>query len=357
MLDNLIDRLGDWNPQLFRELKSRFAINNLIATITVSILVQSLIVAFYLATQTSFDRQIHNIFNLLNWAIPTSLMTGGVYTITADLNREERQGIFQFIQWTPQSARSIFLGKILGVPSLIYLAILLTTPLHFATGILSGNSLITMLAWYATIVEIAYFCASMVILRLLHHPQPTILLTLLFAVLISIFTNYYNFYVSLLITSNNSLFLSWFYLPIDRNIYVFDAFIIFTLLAICSWQWLRIERRYANPNSTSLSKENSYWINIQFQLWLLGFAIPIFTQYPSEILHYRFYLLTIFYSINVVFTTWIIPLILPDRSSVEDWYHNREQIERKQRHWWQQDLTIDLCWDDRTPIGLAMLIN
>ncbi len=348
MLDNSIDRLGDWNPQLFRELKSQFTTNNLIITVVVSLLVQVMIVTFYLTTQTSFDRQIHNIFNLLNWAIPTSLMTASVYTITADLNREERQGTFKIIQWAPQSARSIFLGKILGVPSLIYLAILLTTPLYFATGILSGNSLVTMFAWYATIVMIAYFCASTVILLLLHHPKPAILLTLLFAVPINILTNYYNYYVSLLIKSNTSLFLSWFYLPIDRNIYVFDAFVISTLLAVCYWQWRRIERRYVNPNITSLSKENSYWLNIQFQIWLLGFVIPFCTQYPGAVLNERFYLLTIFYIVNAVFTAWIIPLILPDRSSVEDWYHNREHVEPKHRHWWQQDLMRDLCWDDRT---------
>jgi hypothetical protein len=357
MLDDFIDRLGDWNPQLFRELTGRLTSNNLIVVVAMSILAQLLLVAVHQTSHASFDRQVRDIFNLLNWAIPATLTVGSAYMITADLNRENSQGTFEFIQWSPQSARSIFLGKILGVPSLIYLAILLAAPLHFATGLLSDISLPQMLTWYATIATIAYFCSSMVILLLLHSPKPAILITLLFAVPVSIIIERCNYCASLLTMSNSSRFLSWFYLPIDRNIYVFDAFVISTLLAICYWQWLTIERRYVNPNNTFLSKGNSYCLNIQLQIWLLGFVVPICVKYPAEVLRERFYLLIIFYIVNAVFVWCLIPLILPHRSSVEDWYHNRKHSDLQHRHWLQQDLVRDFCWDDRTPIGLAMLIN
>jgi ABC-type transport system involved in cytochrome c biogenesis permease component len=357
MLSNLIARLGDWNPQFLRELKGRFTKNHLIAIAIVSILIQLLILTFSAITQTSLNRQIYSSFNFLNWAIPVGLMLGSVYAITTDLNREERQGTFDFIRLTPQSARSIFFGKILGVPSSIYLVILLVVPLHLIVGILAGNSMLAILAWYLTIGMAAYFCLSLVIFSLLHGKKRAILLTLLFAVPVNIFTNYYNFYTSLLMTGGGTSVFSWLYLPVDRNIYWLDLFIAGTFLSICCWLWVAIDRQYLNPNNTALSKQDSYWMNIQFQTWLLGFAIPICTQYRAETFHDRSYLLAIFYSINAVFIYCTIPLILPSRSSVEHWYYNREHIDRQHRHWWQQDLIRDFVWDDRTPIGLAMLVN
>uniref|UniRef100_A0ACD5H1H9 Uncharacterized protein n=1 Tax=Desertifilum tharense IPPAS B-1220 TaxID=1781255 RepID=A0ACD5H1H9_9CYAN len=40
----------------------------------------------------------------------------GAYWLIDDLGKEERRGTLNFIRLSPQSAQSIFLGKLLGVP-------------------------------------------------------------------------------------------------------------------------------------------------------------------------------------------------------------------------------------------------
>jgi hypothetical protein len=54
----------------------------------------------------------------------------------------------------------------------------------------------------------------------------------------------------------------------------------------------------------------------------------------------------------------IIPLILPNKWSLQDWSrYRREHVTHEHRQWWQQDIVRDLIWHDRSPILLAMLVN
>ena len=64
-----------------------------------------------------------------------------MYSLISDLNRERKSGTFDFIKLSPQSGRSIFIGKLIGVPSLVYLAILSFVPLHLGLALFSGASL------------------------------------------------------------------------------------------------------------------------------------------------------------------------------------------------------------------------
>jgi ABC-2 family transporter protein len=369
MLDKYIDRIGDWNPQLFRELKSRLTGNAVIITVAGSIITQ-VIESLFFFNNNPLSSQADRSFHFLNWFLPTILMLGGVYTIVSDFDREEQCGTLNFIRLTPQSAHSIFLGKLIGVPSLIYLAILLALPLHLFVGISAGTSSIAILAWYWTIGVAAYLCLSVAILYSLHSHKHPILLTLLLSLPVNTFLGVYNYCSDLFITkreviaANNSPLLSWFYLPIERNIFLFDGLIVLTFLLISYWLWVTIDRKYINPNSTSFKKEHSYWMNIQSQIWLLGFAMPMVTQAYSQFdnnsfdLSARYHTLAIFYNISAVGIYCIIPLIIPNKSSTQDWsQHRREHVTHEHRQWWQRGIVRDLIWDDRSPIGLAMLVN
>ncbi|RQH23304.1 hypothetical protein D5R40_27115 [Okeania hirsuta] len=53
------------------------------------------------------------------------ILIGGVYMLVADLAKEKRLGTLNFIRLSPQSIQKILLGKLLGVPILIYLALVL----------------------------------------------------------------------------------------------------------------------------------------------------------------------------------------------------------------------------------------
>lgn len=363
MLDKSIDRIGEWNPQLFRELKSRCSGNTPIVVVAVSILVQIIGVGCF--SNTSLDNAVIGGFYLLNWLLPICLMLGGVYTIVTDLNQEEQRGTLNFIRLTPQSARSIFTGKMLGVPSLIYLGILSIVPLHvFVGGMYSKISFVNMLAWYSTVGVTTYLCLSLAILYTLYSNKYTILLTLLFALPVNTFIGMYNSFSNSIVVrqietnGDSSGLLSWFYLPLDRHILIFDGFIIGVFLMVSHWVWVTIDRKYINPASTSFKKEHSYWMNIGVQIWLLGFALPILTQIDTERSSDKFYVLATFYSISAIWVYCLIPLILPNRWSMQDWSrYRRDRVTHAHRQWWQQDLVRDLIWHDRSPIGLAMLIN
>ncbi len=354
----MLDKIGNWNPQLLRELNSRCTGHTLIAAVAIPILVQLIGVSFFVTADTSFTSKIDSSFYFLNWLLPILTIIGGTYAICADLNTEENRGTLNFIRLTPQSARNIFLGKILGVPSLIYLGVLLTIPLHVALGIFKGIGLLQMLGWYVTIGSFTYLCLSLIILYSLYSTKYVILLTLLFALPINTLVSTYNYFVDAKIEFH------WFYLPIGNNILFLDLFLVTTLLIISHYIWIAIEQKYINFTSTAIEKTDSYWLNIQIQIWLLGFALPIVTKINGGLnresfdIWERFNILAIFYSVSLVFVYSTIPLILPTRGSIQGWIRDRQLYIKTKSAWkLQQDLIPDLIWHDRSPILLAMLIN
>ena len=293
--------------------------------------------------------------------IPLGLILGSVYTLIADLHQEEKRGTLNFVRLTPQSARSIFIGKMLGVPSLIYLGILCALPLHLVLGMLAGVGLPMMLVWYCTLGVTIYLCSSLAILYSLYGGKYPIVFTLLFALPIQTIVSLYNYYLNAVATSQWWTIepsLRWFWLPIINNFYTFNFLIITTVLAVSYWLWVTIDREYINPASTAFKKEHSYWMNIQFQLWLLGFALPIVSYNTVDRYSQNFYILATFYSISTLWVYCLIPQILPSKLSMQDWSrHRRDRVTHEHRQWWQLELFQDLIWHDSSPIGLAMLVN
>jgi hypothetical protein len=131
MLDQFLDRIGDWNPQLMRELKCRLTQSNIVFSTIISLLFQFIL---FLRPDRMSDRGTpywwFSTCEILGRGIWLSLAIGGIYLITKDLNREFRNGTLDIIDLTPVQPIKILLGKILGVPILIYWAIFLTLPLH-----------------------------------------------------------------------------------------------------------------------------------------------------------------------------------------------------------------------------------
>lgn len=90
-----------------------------------------------------------------------ALLVIGTYLLIADTVREEERGTLNFIRLTPQSAGSVLLGKILGVPILVYTAIALLLPLHLVAGLQSHIPLTLILAFDLTVVaSCAFFLLS-----------------------------------------------------------------------------------------------------------------------------------------------------------------------------------------------------
>ena len=163
MLPNLLLSFSDWNPQFFREVKGRLKNRNLTLTVLSSFLLQFALLFYFWAalpapkvTPSSryctgkaiytywhdcvLDAQGNvlvnwqiwwtDLFQALTWILPFILLIAGVYLLISDLAKEEQRGTLNFIRLSPQASQTILLGKLLGVPLLVYLGVLLAVPLH-----------------------------------------------------------------------------------------------------------------------------------------------------------------------------------------------------------------------------------
>lgn len=187
-----LERLGEWNPQFWREGKGRLKPLNLMGAIAGSVIVQVL-VYFYFTTlipsSSSYVARFRyplinryctgegqsyswptcirdlsgnfiifkelwwlDLFTALSYGLVIGLLVLGTYLLIVDLTKEEASGTLNFIRLSPQSAASIIWGKILGVPLLIYLTALLVIPLHLIAGLGADIPLGLILAFYGILI-------------------------------------------------------------------------------------------------------------------------------------------------------------------------------------------------------------
>ncbi|MEL7409710.1 MAG: hypothetical protein AAFN00_22690 [Cyanobacteria bacterium J06558_2] len=153
----------EFNPQFFREIKGKLKTRNMVITAALAVITQFVVMIALLSklpdsdparigvrqysrycwdvcTQDLMDNWVVNwqllwldsfiIFSIIG---VLALLILGTYMLIADTVQEENRGTLNFIRLSPQSASSILLGKILGVPILLYSGVLLLLPLHLAT--------------------------------------------------------------------------------------------------------------------------------------------------------------------------------------------------------------------------------
>jgi hypothetical protein len=371
MLAKLINRLGEWNPQLFRELKGKFTRRNLIITLGVDLMLIASIFMFGSRSHcleysdassicTNYDWEIYwkEIFQFLNWTIPYILFVGGVYQISSDLNKEERKGTLNFIRLTPQSSHDILLGKVLGVPSLIYLGIGILIPIHFVAGIFSDFSAIWLLGIYTLWVAFAALLYSATILySLVVTTQDQNFLTtqsvsgvaaivtlMLCSPLVTIINLSHDWYES---SYSQLLNWYWFIFPLGSNAFFGYCWLFITVAVGSYWFWDASKRRFNNPNKTLLSKRQSYGLVACFQVWLLGFFA---TPNASEA-NFITGLMLVFFIIPLYFLL-VIAAISPSRQMIIDWSRYHHQMESENRNLWH-----DLIWGEKSPATVALVIN
>ncbi|XHX79582.1 MAG: hypothetical protein RBJ76_06605 [Stenomitos frigidus ULC029] len=159
MLSHWFTQLSDRNPQLLREIKGRVTRRNMLATLALSLVTQLLIVGYnwrrigsaYAETSESqmmWRSWWFDIFNTITWIALLLLLLLGSYLLVKDIAKEERRGTLAFVRLSPEPAQNVLLGKLLGVPILLYEAIALTVPLHFWAASSAGLSLLTIASVY-----------------------------------------------------------------------------------------------------------------------------------------------------------------------------------------------------------------
>ncbi|MBC6454669.1 MAG: hypothetical protein GDA43_16900 [Hormoscilla sp. SP5CHS1] len=363
----LLNQMSEWNAQFFREIKGRLKTRSVMISILASLLGQAMLMMVcsqskclrYAADRSCavYDWQFQwsIAFRFLDWCLPFILLVCGVYLLIGDMAKEKGRGTLNFIRLSPQSSQSIFLGKLLGVPVLVYLGVGIAIPLHLLSGIADGRSWTWMLAIYSLwAAGCCLFYTAALILTLLSNAQlgelalaggGGFLASMLAMPYINIISSSWDFYSS---TYPYRPDINWFFLPIGSVPILVYGLTMATLLMASYWIWQALNRRYQNPNSTLLSKKYSYWLMASFQVWLLGFLWPFLSSSDGKELLGGLFFVSI---VNLFAFLALIMAISPHRQTCLDWARYRHQQESR------RSLLQDLIWGEKSPAVLAIAVN
>ncbi|MBD2566988.1 ABC transporter permease subunit [Anabaena lutea] len=459
MLLNFIDRVGEWNPQLFRELKGRLKPFNVVIAVASSLLLQLVVFLFQLrefpddkySLMASYctlrqgyqnqEQQLYQQQNLLqqkidnyrqiklsdNTIIPNletqieqvnteinnlrsylsqnicppdqinwqlwwrdhweyyflafsvifvfTLLVAGTYLLISDLAKEEQRGTLNFIRLSPQSETSILTGKMLGVPSLIYLFILTAIPLHFWAGHSANIASSYILSYYAILAGSGIFFYSAALLfglvsRWFSSFQPwlgsgAVLLFLFMTMGIAsshsneinnplawlrffspwdmtsyLFPNLFRVYKGSSLDN-----LQFFYFPIGQSVVSLVGIHLLNY-GICTYGiWQAMKRCFKNPNTTILSKGQSYFFIAFSQLMFVGLSMQDITSNRDA----DFIGLVAVLNLALVFV--LTAILSPHRQTVQDWARYRHQNHKNESLW------QDLFSGEKSPAIMAIAIN
>ena len=416
-----LNRLGEWNPQLVRELKGRLNLRNAAIASAVSVVGQLLLYLYYESLLPGAG-EVNNRYCVgsppPNWVdypagswIPNNfciedllghwmllknlwwldlfvgmsiisfvtLLVVGTYLLIADLSLEEQRGTLHFIRLSPQSASRIFIGKVLGVPSLLYIMLGLALPLHFGAGLAAGIPLTLLLSFYAVIgASCAFFFSLAMLIGLVSQNRGGLqafftggaVLFFLALAMLPMVNNWNHTYSSqwwltlfnpgsILPYLVQSTFLPqrtvdyldvqaispmlWYGQPLWQNVWRGITFVLLNYGVWTYWLWQGIKRRFQNPAATIWSKSQSYWICSSFAVISVGF---IGQSSESNFLLDNFACLLL---LNLGLFLVLIASLSPHRQTLQDW--------ARYRHRSQQDLIKDLTVGEKSPAPVAIALN
>ncbi|TBR57624.1 hypothetical protein BLD44_015900 [Mastigocladus laminosus UU774] len=417
MLNNFLDRLGDWNPQWLRELKGRLQLRNIILTTIISLGSQFLLfIAFQARLPISQDRFLNNsnkyctgklLYGLpkclsdefgdpiINWQLwwldlftwlsicaCFSLLVIGIYLLISDLASEERRGTLNFIRLSPQESQNILVGKMLGVPILPYLAIALVIPLHVLSGLTANISFGSILGFDAVVLAACLFYYSAALLFSLVGSWlggfqawlgsgvvlGFLLITKQSLVYIStnsafLFLRFFNPYYFIPRLSDSYEFSStylwndfnWFVLPLENSEFIITGLAIGNFFSLMYFTWQALQRCFRNPNATMLSKRQSYLLTFYFTISSLGCAN--WQSIISENFSYSSVMkdeLACLLFLQFWLFLYLIAAITPHRQTLQDWARYRHIADHKSLG---NRYIKDLIWGEKSPSLVAIALN
>ncbi|MFY7804549.1 MAG: hypothetical protein ACOVQ7_14095 [Limnoraphis robusta] len=436
---------GEWNPQLFREIKGRFNRRNLAFSIGLSLLAQLFVYLSFLSREASrnliklsseycqvrdtylqYEKQYSQINNqlysasgnrpvnaqaleaklselsqLMNADCPANaidfslwwrdywtevfmvlgvfglfaLIVIGTYMLINDLATEQRRGTLNFIRLSPQTYKSILVGKILGVPSLLYLATVLLIPYHIWAGTSAGIPIIEIFSFYAIVIaSCVFFYSFSLLFGLITLGQSgfqawlgsgAVFTLLMIAnnkpisedgtdwvnlfcpsfILRYLIDRTNSYYLNYPFNHDNIIDLKWFEIPLGTSGTLILLFSLFHFGVWTFWIWQGLKRCFHNPDTTVFSKAQSYWITGCFTLVNLGFNVQRFE------LRDEYYLTTAFLW-NILLFLGLIAALSPQRQTLQDWARYRRERVNGKSH-----LLSDLIQGERSPAVVAIGLN
>ena len=112
------------------------------------------------------------------------------------------------------------------------------------------------------------------------------------------------------------------------------------------WTWEGLKRCFDNPNNTSFSKSQSYWITGCFVFYALGFTLQ---TTKSDKLFDNFLYLQCFL---LIFSLVLMALLNPKYQTLQDWTRYRHQFNKSHRI-----LGRDLLLGEKSPALVAIALN
>lgn len=425
-MQNFVDRLGNWNPQFLREIKGRIKPRNVFLAIFISLLSQFLLLVYFqmqVVTKnavnaiptitnrycTGKDIYVNNPTRvclqddlgnyIINWELwfrdiftwlsvigCFTILVAGTYLIISDLANEQRRETLNFIRLSPQSPQSILLGKMLGVPMLLYLAVFLAIPLHLWSGLAANIPLVELFSFYAVIIGacILYYSGALlfglvgswlsgfqawlgsgavfvfiilprigIFSGIQQSEHPLVVLNLINPVsLIPHFSIDYSFkplYPQL-------ASLRWFSIPLGANFVATVGFVLLIDGMVTWFIWKSLQRCFRDQNATILSKGQSYLLTSLFAVVTIGFANwqeLIFAQPKIDYTMYGNIGSLLFF--NLWLFLYLIAALNPHRQTLYDWARYRHIYSFKQ--FGNSKLIKDLIWSEKSPGLVAIALN
>lgn len=410
---NWIDQLGNWNPQLMRELKGRLKPRNVLIAGAISLLGQFLLFVSFqnqlpnLSTEDKWTRSRYCIGEdnhyhyfhecirdrlgnvLIDWHLwwldlfvtlslvgIFTLLVAGSYLLISDLATEQRRDTLNFIRLSPESTQNILIGKLLGVPILLYFIAFLTTPLHLWAGLSAQIPLGEILGFWAVLAASCLLFYSFALLYGLGSTwlggfqvwlgSGVILALLALMITCRNSTHVNNPLTWLVLLCDFELIpdlypnlakLQWFSLPLGANIASLFSFAIVNFGIWIYWLWQGLGRCFRQPNATILSKRQSYLMTACFEITILGFAVPGWAA-ESGISSGRALVenLGLLSLLNLFLFLFLIAALSPHRQVLQDWARYRREHSR-QRDVWSPAVMQELIWSEKSPALVAIALN
>lgn len=414
MFNPWFDWIGDVNAQMFREWKGRLKPQTVLIVMGLAIVGQFLLMAHF-QTQlpgdggfpTTFcdiqpstyqcrltaqghptilwDKWWQAIFQAVNWCLILLAMLPGVYFLATDIDREERQGTLDFIRLSPQSSRSIMVGKMLGVPVLAYLAIACILPFHWYTAAKASAPSAFLVSFYVLLAAGCFFIYSATLLGgFLNKLQANLVgiqigssLSLIAVLLVlmwfvpayvswNLATTWHPYRTFLLgpNVANSSSNFQWFNLPIGEHLLLAHGFTIGVLVMGSFWIWQAVDRCFHSPGRTLLGKAQSYSLVAFLELLTVGF----FFQEVQYGYYDNFYIdqVVAFTLLNLLLFLGLTFLLANQRQALLDWarfrhFYNpgatQSALEPPTTRTARTTLWKDLLLGEKSPANLAIALN
>ncbi|MGH1395659.1 MAG: hypothetical protein ACRAVC_16770 [Trichormus sp.] len=408
MQTNLINQLGDWNPQLLREIKGRLQKRNVLLAITTSFLIQLGVFLYFQALLPNNDSILYprsnkyctgtyvdignkcflnssgnidinwqlwfqDIFSCLSIIGFFAILVSGTYLLINDLANEERRDTLNFIRLSPQSPQSILFGKMLGVPILIYLGLSVAIPVHLWLGLNAAIPLKYICSFYLIVIttSLLYFSGALLfglVGSWLGGFQAWLGSGAVFGFLLLTQQSLnhpasFDYPCAFLKLINPYYFINypdlsnfyWFALPLGKIWVITIGFSLFLHFLGSYFIWQSLQRCFSDRNATMLSKQQSYVLTIAFTIITIGSANwdrllssnnPNYSS-PIENIGYLIFL-------NFFLFLYLIAALTPHRHTLQDWARYRHMAYQQGS---KNTLIQDLIWGEKSPGVVAIAIN